>query len=149
MKPLAAASVMAILLAPVLLDPAIAGAQPLGYYGPGHAYYGPPPLDDGYRFGSPNVHPPAYATPIYGRPSYVPSRFAPRIPPGYDPERPARSGWRRGQHLPPSFRGDIVADYARYHLRRPPRGYCWYRDADDYVLAAVSTGLIFDVIDGD
>ncbi len=140
MKPLAAASAIAILLAPVLLYPATAVAQPYYWDPTGYGYSG---------YGSPNFHPPAYAAPIYGRPSYTMSRYAPQIPPGYNPERPARSGWRRGQHLPPTFRGDIVTDYARYHLRRPPRGYCWYRDADDYVLAAVSTGLIFEVISGD
>ena len=140
MKPLAAASVIAILLAPIQLGPARAVAQPFGYYGPGRA-------GDSYLgFGSPNFHPPPYAAPIYGRPSYALPRFAPRIPPGYDPERPARSGWRRGQHLPPDFRGDIVSDYARYHLRRPPRGYYWYRAGDDFVLVAVATGMIFDVI---
>jgi len=149
MKPPVAASAIAIFLAPVLLDPARALAQPVGYYGPDSTYYAAPPGYGYSRYGSPNFRPPGYATPIYGRPSYVVSRYASQIPPGYDPERPARSGWRRGQYLPPSFRGDIVTDYARYHLRRPPRGYCWYRDADDYVLAALSSGLIFDVIEGD
>ena len=42
----------------------------------------------------------------------------------------------------------VVGDYARFHLRKPPRGYFWYRDAEDYVLAASATGLIFEVIPG-
>ena len=37
-------------------------------------------------------------------------------------------------------------DYYRYRLRPPPRGYYWYRTGNDYVLAAIATGLIFDVI---
>jgi hypothetical protein len=138
MKPLTAASAITILLAPVQAGPARAVVQPFVYYRPDLSDHG------SLGYGSPNFPPPAYAARIDGRASYAQtryavSRYAPQIPPGYDPERPARSGWRRGQHLPPDFRGDIVTDYARYHLRRPPRGYCWYRDADDYVLAAEST----------
>jgi Ni/Co efflux regulator RcnB len=40
----------------------------------------------------------------------------------------------------------VISDYGRYHLRRPPRGYYWYRAGDDFVLVAVATGMIFDVI---
>lgn len=65
--------------------------------------------------------------------------------PGY---RPGHSAWRRGVHLPPSYRtgGYVVHDYGRYSLRPPPRGYYWYRDGNDYLLAAVASGLILDVI---
>ncbi len=117
MKPSTTASALALLLAPVLLDPARSLARPFGHHDPDRA-------------------------------DYALSSFASPIPPSHGPARPARGGWRRGQHLQPPFRGDIVSDYARHHLRRPPRGYLWYRDADDYVLAAVSTGLIFEVIPG-
>ncbi len=74
--------------------------------------------------------PPAY----YGRPGY----------------RPGYVAWSRGGYLPGSYRGGgyIVHDYYRYHLRPPPRGYYWYRTGNDYVLAAIATGLIFDVIAG-
>jgi Ni/Co efflux regulator RcnB len=50
--------------------------------------------------------------------------------------------------MPPGARGEIVQDYGRYHLRRPPPGYYWYRNGDDFVLAAVASGLIFEVITG-
>jgi Ni/Co efflux regulator RcnB len=53
---------------------------------------------------------------------------------------PGRRVWSRGQFLP---------DFERYHLRRPPRGYYWYRAGEDYVLAATGTGVIFEVIQGD
>ncbi|MBP7704293.1 MAG: RcnB family protein [Caulobacter sp.] len=68
----------------------------------------------------------------YGRPGYAP---------GY-------AAWRRGAYLPPAYRGRgyVVYDYGRYGLRPPPRGYYWYRDGSDYLLAAVATGLILDVI---
>ncbi|KRA57798.1 hypothetical protein ASD79_15910 [Caulobacter sp. Root655] len=73
--------------------------------------------------------PPAY---YYGRPGF----------------RPGYSSWRRGGYLPPYYRGDsyVIHDYGRYRLRSPPRGYYWYRTGNDYVLAAIATGLIFDII---
>jgi Ni/Co efflux regulator RcnB len=62
--------------------------------------------------------------------------------------RPGYTAWRRGAYLPGYYRGRgyVVNDYYRYHLRQPPRGYYWYRTGNDYVLAAIATGLIFDVI---
>lgn len=65
--------------------------------------------------------------------------------PGY---RPGYESWRRGAYLPSYYRGGgyVVNDYYRYHLRPPPRGYYWYRTGNDYVLAAIATGLIFEVI---
>ena len=65
--------------------------------------------------------------------------------PGY---RPGYEAWRRGAYLPSYYRGRgyVVNDYYRYHLRPPPRGYYWYRTGNDYVLAAIATGLIFEVI---
>ena len=60
--------------------------------------------------------------------------------------RPGYAQWRRGSVLPPSYRGYVVNDYYRYHLRPPPRGYSWYRVGDDYLLAAIATGLIFEII---
>ncbi|HQN52596.1 MAG TPA: RcnB family protein [Phenylobacterium sp.] len=60
--------------------------------------------------------------------------------------RPGYSAWRRGGVLPPTYRGYVVNDYSRYHLRPPPRGYAWYRVGDDYLLAALATGLIFEII---
>ncbi|MDP3660257.1 RcnB family protein [Phenylobacterium sp.] len=60
--------------------------------------------------------------------------------------RPGYNAWRRGAYLPPSYRGYMLNDYGRYHLRAPPRGYAWYRVDDDYLLAAIASGLIFDII---
>lgn len=63
--------------------------------------------------------------------------------------RPGYSSWRRGSVLPSYYRGYVVNDYHRYHLRPPPRGYAWYRAGDDYLLAAVASGLIFEIIAND
>lgn len=74
-------------------------------------------------------------------PSLAMARHA--MPPGA-----AYGRWRRGQVLPPAYRGAVVSDFGRYHLRRPPRGYYWVHEGDDFVLVAMGTGLIFDVISG-
>ena len=60
--------------------------------------------------------------------------------------RPGYASWRRGAVLPGYYRDYRVNDYYRYRLRPPPRGYAWYRVGDDYLLAAVASGLIFDII---
>jgi Ni/Co efflux regulator RcnB len=60
-----------------------------------------------------------------------------------------RSDWRPGGYVGYSdwARGYRV-DYYRYHLRRPPYGYEWRRVGDNFVLAAVATGLIADIVNG-
>jgi Ni/Co efflux regulator RcnB len=59
--------------------------------------------------------------------------------------------WQRGQHLPQQFRSRdrYVSDWSRYRLRAPPRGYGYYRqDNGDFVLAAIATGLIASLVNG-
>ncbi|MDP1873992.1 RcnB family protein [Phenylobacterium sp.] len=60
--------------------------------------------------------------------------------------RPGYVSWRRGAVLPPHYRGYVVNDYHRYRLRPPPRGYAWHQVGNDYLLAAVATGIIFEII---
>jgi len=56
--------------------------------------------------------------------------------------------WRRGETLPPSYRGRgyVVSDWKRYHLAPPPRGYQYTRVGNDVVLTAIATGLVSSVI---
>jgi Ni/Co efflux regulator RcnB len=63
-------------------------------------------------------------------------------------ERRAERRWARGQYLPRAYWGGgyVVNDWRYRHLRPPPRGYHWVRVNNDYVLAAVTTGLIADII---
>ena len=82
--------------------------------------------DYGYRYAPP---PRAY----YG---YAPPRYA--YPPPY--------AWRRGAYLPPSYGGVYISNYGAYGLRAPPRGYRWHRVGNDYLLTAIATGLIFDIV---
>ena len=60
--------------------------------------------------------------------------------------RPGYNQWRRGAALPPYYRGAPIYDYGGYRLRQPPRGYAWYQAGDDYILAAIATGIIFEII---
>jgi Ni/Co efflux regulator RcnB len=56
--------------------------------------------------------------------------------------------FRRGQRLPDRYRNNqyVVNNYREHHLRPPPRGYHWVQTGGDYVLAAVATGIIADLI---
>jgi Ni/Co efflux regulator RcnB len=56
--------------------------------------------------------------------------------------------FRRGDRLPERYRNHqyVVNNYREHHLRPPPRGYHWVQTGGDYVLAAISTGVIADLI---
>lgn len=62
--------------------------------------------------------------------------------------RPGYAPWRRGAMLPPYYRNDVVEDYQRFHLRRPPIGYRWVRVGASFLLVSMDSGLIFDVVEG-
>ncbi len=56
--------------------------------------------------------------------------------------------WSRGDKLPTQYRANqyVVSDWKNNHLRQPPRGYHWVRANNQYVLAAVASGVIADII---
>ena len=56
--------------------------------------------------------------------------------------------WKKGYHMRSEdwSRGERVEDYRTYHLSAPPRGYEWREVDGNYVLAAVSTGIIASVV---
>jgi Ni/Co efflux regulator RcnB len=61
----------------------------------------------------------------------------------------ARSAeFRRGHRLPPEFRQRqyVVSNWRGHHLSPPPRGYHWVQVGPDYVLAAIATGIIANLI---
>ena len=55
---------------------------------------------------------------------------------------------RRGGHLPGRYRNHqyVVDNWRDHNLRPPPRGYHWVQTGGDYVLAAIATGVIADLI---
>lgn len=56
--------------------------------------------------------------------------------------------WHRGGHLPAQYRGHqyVVDNWRAHHLSAPPRGYHWVQVGNDYVLAAIATGLIAQLL---
>lgn len=55
--------------------------------------------------------------------------------------------WTKGQRLPSEYRGrGYYVDYRQHHLRQPPRGYQWVRVNNDYMLVALTSGLIASII---
>jgi Ni/Co efflux regulator RcnB len=56
--------------------------------------------------------------------------------------------FRRGGHLPNQYRTRqyVVEDWRGHHLSAPPRGYHWVQTGGDYVLVAIATGLILQLL---
>ena len=54
----------------------------------------------------------------------------------------------RGARLPPQYRGrpGVVDDWRGHRLSAPPRGYHWVQVGADYVLVAIATGIILQLI---
>ncbi len=59
-----------------------------------------------------------------------------------------RHDLRRGQRLDQQYRGNryVVSDWRARHLSAPPRGHHWVQAGNDYVLAAIATGIIAQVL---
>lgn len=58
--------------------------------------------------------------------------------------------FRQGGRLPSQYRSKqyVVNDWRGHQLKAPPRGYQWVQTGGDYVLAAIATGLIAQVLLG-
>lgn len=54
----------------------------------------------------------------------------------------------RGGYVPRDYRSKqyVVNDWRAHRLSAPPRGYHWVQVGGDYVLAAVATGLIMQIL---
>lgn len=65
-------------------------------------------------------------------------------------DRGRHEGWyKKGGRVPVEYRSSryIVTDWRTYHLRQPPRGYAWVRsDNNEYLLIAIATGIIADIL---
>lgn len=59
-----------------------------------------------------------------------------------------RHDLRRGQRLSKEYRDKryVVTDWRARHLSAPPQGHHWVRAGNDYILAAIATGLIAQVL---
>lgn len=66
---------------------------------------------------------------------------------GYRPLTPAyRNSWRRGAYVPRAYRSYYVQDPYYYGLRASPPGYRWVYADGNFVLMALASGLIADVV---
>lgn len=55
-----------------------------------------------------------------------------------------RHNLHKGGRLPPEYRNRqyVVNDWRGHRLSAPPRGYHWVQTGSDYVLVAITTGVI-------
>ncbi len=72
---------------------------------------------------------------------------------GYHGDRHGRGAgpdhaWYRGDRLPAQYnsRYYVVDDWRGHRLSAPPRGYHWVQAGNDYVLAAIATGVIASIL---
>lgn len=56
--------------------------------------------------------------------------------------------FRRGQRMPMQYRSHqyVVDDWRGHHLTQPPRGYHWVQSGGDYILVAIATGIILQLL---
>jgi Ni/Co efflux regulator RcnB len=56
--------------------------------------------------------------------------------------------WHRGGRIPNEYRNRqyVVNDWRGHHLSAPPRGHQWVQVGSDYVLVAVATGIIAQLL---
>lgn len=56
----------------------------------------------------------------------------------------------RGDRMPNQYRSYqyVVEDWRGHGLRFPPRGYHWVQSGNDYVLVAIATGVILELLLG-
>ncbi len=83
-----------------------------------------------------------------------------RDQPQFQPGQPVPGAWaqargagpdqnlREGQLLPRQFRSQqfVVEDWRRHLLCPPPNGYQWVQMGTDYVLVAIATGIIVQLL---
>jgi Ni/Co efflux regulator RcnB len=92
-----------------------------------------------------------HQAPAY-RPSAQPQR--PGHPHGMPPGQAKRMGagpqhnWVKGSRVPRQYRSQhYVVNNLRHHgLKQPPRGYQWVQYGSDYMLVAIATGVIAQLV---
>lgn len=59
-----------------------------------------------------------------------------------------RHNWVRGSYLPPQYRAPryVVHNWRGHRLHQPPRGYHWVQYGGDYMLVAIASGVITQLI---
>lgn len=120
------------------------GPQGLGH-APQHMQHGP----QGHSGAGPQAHRPGPAPhmqhgPQGGHPHGMPPGHAKRM--GAGPNH----NWVKGSRVPHQYRSHqyVVNDWRGHGLKNPPRGYQWVQYGGDYLLVAIATGVISQLILG-
>ena len=82
----------------------------------------------------------------HGRPG---DRGGPEFrPPEREVRREGPHHFQRGERIAPQYRhrNYVVDDWRLHHLHAPPRGYEWIAVGADYLLVAIATGIIAEVM---
>nr|WP_312989772.1 RcnB family protein [Comamonas koreensis] len=58
--------------------------------------------------------------------------------------------WVKGSRVPPQYRahGYVVNDWRGHRLSSPPRGYHWIQNGGDYLLVAIASGVVAQIVFG-
>lgn len=69
-------------------------------------------------------------------------------PPEHVNNEPRHSEWRKGERLASDYRNRqyVVDDWRGQGLHQPPRGYQWVGVGAEYLLVAVASGIIAQVV---
>lgn len=147
-------AVLAAVLAFTLGASALAQAQPRD------DRRGPPPhaQANGHRPGGPggpgpgpNAHRPPPPPPPHVRPGPGP-RPSQQIAHQMEHRRGAGPDhrWMQGGRVPPQYRTQhyVVNNWRGHHLQAPPRGYHWVQYGGDYMLVAIASGVIAQLVLG-
>lgn len=120
-------------------------AQPGPQGGPGHG-----PQDA--RQEAPRQAPGPQARP--GPQGHAPiAHGAPQQPPHGQVQRHGAGPdqkWVNGSRVPPQYRGQhyVVNNWQQHGLHKPGRGQQWVQNGSDYLLVAVATGVIAQIVFG-
>lgn len=103
--------------------------------------------------GGPQYKQPAPPPPPMVRPGAQPPKPHPHgMPPGQAKRMGAgpNHNWVKGTRVPPQYRTPhyVVNDWRNHGLKSPPRGYQWVQYGGDYLLVAIATGVISQLILG-
>ena len=111
---------------------AVAQAQPHG----GHRHNGPPPHAKAHGHG-----------PKHGQHWKHGHRPPPPVVHHYRGAGPQHR-WMKGSRIPPQYRGSryIVHDWRGHRLHQPPRGHQWVQYGRDYMLVAMASGVITQLL---
>ncbi|VVE09631.1 hypothetical protein PIN31115_02547 [Pandoraea iniqua] len=99
---------------------------------------GPPPGHGGPQRGAPQGHGPQHGGP------------PPRGHAGPAEDTWQHPEWRKGDRVPQQYRDRqyVVENYRDYRLQPPRRGYQWVGVGGDFLLVAIATGVIADMVVG-